>query len=53
MIEQKAIIGMWLIAQIFIVPWILIDGEKLGFIVDIVGLILLIIMYFGLKLMGV
>jgi hypothetical protein len=53
MIELKAIIGMWLIAQIFIVPWMLIDGDKLGFIPDIVALVLLIIMYFGLKLMGV
>lgn len=53
MIELKAIIGMWLTIQIFIVPWILIDGDKLGFISDIVALILLIIMYFGLTLMGV
>jgi len=54
MIELKAIIGMWLMAQIFIVPFIFIGEDgKCGLVVDIVGLALLIIMYFGLKLMGV
>lgn len=53
MIELKAIIGMWLLAQIFIVPFIFIseDGKR-GLVVDIVGLALLMIMYFGLKLIG-
>ena len=54
MIELKAIIGMWLTAQIFIVPFIFIGEDgKLGLVTDIIGLVLLIIMYFGLKLMGV
>lgn len=54
MIELKAIIGIWLLAQIFIVPFIFIsEDEKCGLVTDIVALILLIIMYFGLKLMEV
>lgn len=54
MIELKAIIGMWLLAQIFMVPFIFIsEDEKCGLVTDIGGLVLLIIMYFGLKLMGV
>ncbi len=54
MIELKAIIGMWLMAQIFIVPFFFISEDgKCGLVADIVALVLLIIMYFGLKLMGV
>lgn len=52
MTEFKAIIGIWLLAQIFIVPFIIIDSEKLGLIMDFGALALLIIIYFGLKLIG-
>jgi hypothetical protein len=52
--ELKAIIGLWLTTQIFIVPLIFISEDgKCGLIVDIAVLALLIIVYFGLKLMGV
>ena len=53
MTEFKAIIGIWLLAQIFIVPFIFIDYEKIGLAVDFGALVLLIVMYFGLKLIGV
>lgn len=55
MTEFKAVIGIWLLAQTFIVPFIIIgDGdEKDGLAVDFVALVLLIVMYFGLKLIGV
>lgn len=55
MTEFKAIIGIWLLAQIFIAPFIIIgDGdEKVGLAIDFGALALLIIMYFGLKLIGV
>lgn len=51
--EFKAVIGIWLLAQPFIIPFIIIDTEKFGLIMDFVALVLLIIMYFGLKLIGV
>ena len=54
--EFKAVIGIWLLAQIFIVPFIFIDYEidkKYGLVVDFGALALLIVMYFGLKLIGV
>ena len=54
--EFKAVIGIWLLAQIFIVPFIIIDidgDKKVGFAMDFGALALLIIMYFGLKLIGV
>ena len=55
MTEFKAIIGVWLLAQIFIVPFIVIgDGNKKdGFVVDFGALALMIAAYFGLKLIGV
>ena len=54
MTEFKAIIGIWLLAQIFIVPFIIFDGdEKVEFVMDFGALALLIVMYFGLKLIGV
>ena len=53
MTEFKAVVGIWLLAQIFIVPFIIIDSEKFGLIMDFGALALLIIMYFGLKLIGV
>ena len=56
MTEFIEIIGLWLLAQIFIVPWIIIDDNddrKAGLAVDFGALVLLIIMYFGLKLIGV
>ena len=52
MTECKDIIGIWLLAQIFIVPSI-IEDEKVGWVVDFGALALLIVMYFGLKLIGV
>ncbi len=51
--ELKAIVGMWLLAQIFIVPFIIIIDEKVVLIADFVALVLLIVMCFGLKLIGV
>lgn len=49
----KAIIGMWLLAQIFFVPIFILDDEKkIALVVDFGALVLLIIMYFGLKLIG-
>ena len=51
--EFKAIIGIWLLAQIFIVPFIIIEDEKVGWVMDFGVLALLIVMYFGLKLIGV
>lgn len=53
MTEFKTIIGIWLLAQIFIIPFIIIDSEKFGLVMDFGALGLLIIMYFGLKLIGV
>ena len=52
MTEFKAVIGIWLLAQIFIVPFIIIDSGKLGFVLDFGALVLLIVMYLGLKLIG-
>ena len=53
MTEFKGVIGIWLLAQIFIVPFIIIDFEKFGLVMDFVGLVLMIVMYLGLKLIGV
>ena len=56
MTEFKAIIGIWLLAQIFIVTFIVIDidgDKKIWLVEDFGALVLLIIMYFGLKLIGV
>lgn len=53
MTEFKVIIGIWLLAQIFIVPHIITDYEKIVLFVDFEALVLLIVMYFGLKLIGV
>ena len=54
MTEFKAIIGIWLLAQTFIAPWIFIsEYRKEGLTVDFGALALLIIIYFGLKLIGV
>lgn len=50
--EFKAVVGIWLLAQIFIVPFIIIDSEKLGLVMDFGALVLLIVMYLGLKLIG-
>lgn len=52
MTEFKAIIGIWLLAQIFIVPFIITDSENIGLVMDFGVLVLLIVMYFGLKLIG-
>lgn len=54
--EFKAIIGIWLLAQAFIVPFIFIDidgDEKIGLALDFGALALMIVIYFGLKLVGV
>ena len=53
MVEFKEIVGIWLLAQIFIVPFIIIDDEKVGLVMDFGALALLIVVYFGLKLIGV
>ena len=57
MTEFKAIIGIWLLAQIFIVFIFIGDKDKrVELIVDFVAFsssLLLIVMYFGLKLIGV
>ena len=53
MTEFKEIVGIWLLAQIFIAPLIIIDDEKVGLVMDFGALALLIIGYFGLKLIGV
>lgn len=53
MTEFKAIVGMWLLVQIFIVPFTIIIDEKVVLVADFVALALLIVMYFGLKLIGV
>lgn len=54
MTEFKGIIGIWLLAQAFIAPWIFIgEYRKEGLAVDFGALALLIAMYFGLKLIGV
>ena len=56
MTEFLAVIGIWLLAQIIIVPFIIvdIDGDvRIGFAMDFGALVLLIVMYFGLKLIGV
>ena len=54
MTEFKAIIGIWLLAQGFIAPWLIIgEYRKEGLVMDFGALALLIIMYFGLKLIGV
>jgi len=51
---MKEIIGMWLLAQIFIIPFIIIDDEGIyGLYMDFMTLVLLIVAYFGLKLIGV
>ena len=54
MTEFKAIIGIWLLAQAFIIiPFIVADDKKVVLLIDYGALALLIIMYFGLKLIGV
>ncbi len=54
MAEFKALIGIWLLAQIFIVPVIITnDDGKVACAMDFGALVLLIVMYFGLKLIGV
>lgn len=54
MTEFKALIGLWLLAQIFIVPFFITEDEKFRFlVVDFGALAMLIVMYFGLKLIGV
>lgn len=55
MTEFKAIVGIWLLAQIVIVPFIIFDdGDgKVGLAMDFGTLVLLIVEYFGLKLIGV
>ena len=53
MSDFKIIVGIWLLAQIFIIPFIIIDSEKFGLVMDFGALALLIVMYFGLKLIGV
>ena len=53
MTEFKAIIGIWLLAQIFIFPFIITDYKKIVWFIDFEALVLLIVMYFGLKLIGV
>lgn len=53
MTEFKTVIGIWLLAQVFIVPFIIIDSEKLGLVMDFGALALLIVMFLGLKLIGV
>ena len=55
MTEFTAIIGMWLLAQIFIALFIIIDNEnrKTALAMDFGAFALLIVMYFGLKLIGV
>lgn len=51
--EFKAVIGIWLLAQIFIVPFITTENKKVALALDFEALVLLIVMYFGLKLIGV
>ena len=54
MTEFKALIGLWLLAQIFIVPFFITEDEKVSLLVmDFGALALLIVMYFALKLIGV
>ena len=55
MTEFKALIGIWLLAQASIIPFIFINDEdkKIGLAVDFGALALLIVIYFGLKLIGV
>lgn len=52
--EFKAIFGIWLLTQIFVVPYFITEDEKVSLLVmDFGALALLIVMYFGLKLIGV
>lgn len=52
--EFKAVIGIWLLAQAFIIPFIIIDRDiKIYGLVDFGALVMLIVMFFGLKLIGV
>ena len=52
--EFKAVIGIWLLAQAFIIPFIIIDGDIKSYgLVDFGALALLISMFLGLKLIGV
>ena len=59
MTEFKAVIGIWLLAQIFVIPFIIVDKYSSiqdGLIIDFGALVLLIAMFFfffGLKLIGV
>lgn len=56
MTEFKAVIGIWLLAQTFIIPFIFIisdGGIKDGLAIDFGALVLLIVMFLGLKLIGV
>lgn len=50
----KAIISLWLLLQMFVVPLFVLedtDGKKIALAVDFGALALLIIMYFGLELL--
>lgn len=51
---MKEIIGIWLLAQIAIVPSIIIDEDGIFvLLMDFVTLFLLLVTYLGLKLIGV
>lgn len=53
--EVKVMFGIWLLAQIFIVPSILIDSDgfaNAGWRIDFVALILMLILVAALKLIG-
>ena len=49
MTEFKAVIGIWLLAQIFVIPFIIVDKYSSiqdGLIIDFGALVLLIAMFF-------
>lgn len=53
MTEFKTIVGIWLLAQIFIVVFTITDDAKFVLIMDFGALVLMIVMCLGLKLIGV
>lgn len=52
-VEFKEIIGIWVLFQLFTIPFIITDENKTDmFAVNFIALVMLIIIYFGLKLIG-
>ena len=53
MTEIKGLIEAWLLEQVLIIPLIIINKSKIGLYVDLCLLAMLMVIFIGLKLIGV